>query len=108
MPSRPSSKVMMPCSWLSWRICVAGQARVVGRQVVAPHHAGHLDGLCVEPQVAAQHTDAVVTVAREIVEGGEDTAEQAGRDQPELDLLQRPAVKLLGDLDLDAAPRGRG
>src|SRR5690242_1471124 len=46
----------------------------------------------------------MVAMASEVVERAIDTAEEAGPDQLQLELLQRTAMKLFRHLDLDAAP----
>ena len=50
----------------------------------------------------------MIGVVGEVIERAVDLPEEAGGEQAELDLLQRPAMELLGHLDLDAAlPGGR-
>ncbi len=76
-----------------------GQPGPVGGQVILAHRAGHLYGPGVKAQVAAHDAGAVVAVAGKVVEGRVHPAKQPRRDQFQLDLFQRPAVELLGDLD---------
>ena len=70
------------------------------RQVIVVHRPGHPHRTRVKPQVAAHHADAVIAVPGKIAEGGVDVSKQARLDQLQLDLFQRAAVELLGDLDL--------
>src|SRR5688500_10366495 len=84
------------------------QAGPVSAQGIFMDRPGHLERLSLEAQVAAHDADTVITVAGKIVEGGMDAAKQAGGQQFELDLLQGPAMELLGNLyfetSLDCGP----
>ncbi len=72
------------------------------------HGAHDLHRAGVEAEVGAHDRDAVVAVAGEVAKGGVDTAKEARLDEGQLDLFERAAVELLGDLDLAAALLGRG
>src|SRR5438067_1575836 len=88
--------------------CHVGKARPMRCQFVLMHTAGDLCGSRIKAQVAAHDADAVIAVTGEVIERGVNASKNAGGNQFELDLFQGPAVKLLGDLNLQSALFGCG